>query len=116
MCYFIPKNSFFLKETVPDQHTSEILTSGISSTIISLFNSIIVEYIETENSILHYGSTKEINKVAKTIPMQRMGKPKDIANACIFFSSDLAGWITGAALEVHGGGEKPSYLDVAKPQ
>ena len=48
--------------------------------------------------------------------MQRMGKPKDIANACIFFSSDLAGWITGAALEVHGGGETPSYLDVAKPQ
>ena len=78
-------------------------------------NSIIVGYIETENSILHYGSTKEISKVAKTIPMQRMGKPKDIANACIFFSSDLAGWITGAALEVHGGGEKPSYLDVAKP-
>ena len=47
--------------------------------------------------------------------MKRMGKPEDIANACIFFSSDLAGWITGAALEVHGGGETPSYLDVAKP-
>ena len=79
-------------------------------------NSIIVGYIETENSILHYGSTREINKVAKTIPMKRMGKPQDIANACIFFSSDLASWITGAALEVHGGGEKPSYLDVAKPK
>ena len=79
-------------------------------------NSIIVGYIETENSILHYGSKKEINKVAKTIPMKRMGKPEDIANACIFFASDLAGWITGAALEVHGGGEKPTYLDVAKPK
>ena len=79
-------------------------------------NSIIVGYIETENSILHYGSKKEINKVAKTIPMKRMGKPEDIAKACIFFCSDLADWITGAALEVHGGGEKPSYLDVAKPK
>ena len=78
-------------------------------------NSIIVGYIETENSILHYGSKKEINKVAKTIPMKRMGKPEDIAKACIFFCSDLADWITGAALEVHGGGEKPSYLEVAKP-
>ena len=79
-------------------------------------NSIIVGYIETENSMLHYGSKKEINKVAKTIPMKRMGRPKDIANACIFFSSDLADWITGAALDVHGGGEKPVYLDVAKPK
>ena len=79
-------------------------------------NSIIVGYIETENSILHYGSKKEINKVAKTIPMKRMGKPEDIAKACIFFCSDLADWITGAALEVHGGGEKPSYLEVAKPK
>ena len=78
-------------------------------------NSIIVGYIETENSILHYGSKKEINKVAKTIPMKRMGKPEDIAKACIFFCSDLADWVTGAALEVHGGGEKPSYLNVAKP-
>ena len=79
-------------------------------------NSIIVGYIETENSILHYGSKKEINKVAKTIPMKRMGKPEDIAKACIFFCSDLADWVTGAALEVHGGGEKPSYLNVAKPK
>jgi len=79
-------------------------------------NSIIVGYIETENSIVHYGSKKEINKVAKTIPMKRMGKPLDIANACLFFASNLAEWVTGAALEVHGGGEKPSYLEVAKPK
>lgn len=78
-------------------------------------NAIIVGYIETENSLLHYGSKSEINKVAKTIPLKRMGKPQDIANACIFFASPLAEWITGAALEVHGGGETPSYLDVAKP-
>ena len=79
-------------------------------------NVIIVGYIQTENSLLHYGSKSEINKVAKTIPLKRMGKPQDIANACIFFASPLAEWITGAALEVHGGGETPSYLDVAKPK
>ena len=48
--------------------------------------------------------------------MKRMGKPEDIANACIFFSSNLADWITGTALEVHGGGEKPTYLEFAKPK
>ena len=79
-------------------------------------NSIIVGYIETENSILHYGSKSEIKKVAKTIPLKRMGQPQDVANACVFFSSDLAEWVTGSALEVHGGGESPAYLDVAKPK
>lgn len=79
-------------------------------------NSIIVGYIETENSILHYGSKSEIKKVAKTIPLKRMGQPQDIANACVFFASDLAEWVTGSALEVHGGGESPTYLDVAKPK
>ncbi len=79
-------------------------------------NSIVVGYIETENSIVHYGSKKEMNKVAKTIPMKRMGKPNDVANACLFFVSTLAEWVTGAALEVHGGGETPGYLRVAKPK
>jgi len=31
-------------------------------------NSIIVGYIETENSIVHYGSKSEINKVARLFP------------------------------------------------
>jgi|TARA_B100000780_G_scaffold115091_1_gene80704 NAD(P)-dependent dehydrogenase (short-subunit alcohol dehydrogenase family) len=79
-------------------------------------NSIIVGYIETENSLLHYGSKREINKVAKTIAMKKMGKPLDVANACVFFASDLAEWITGSSLEVHGGGESPSYLDAANPK
>ena len=79
-------------------------------------NSIIVGYIETENSILHYGSKSEIKKVAKTIPLKRMGQPQDVANACVFFASDLAEWVTGSALEVHGGGESPAYLDVVKPK
>ena len=79
-------------------------------------NSIIVGYIETENSILHYGSKSEIKKVAQTIPLKRMGQPQDVANACVFFASDLAEWVTGSALEVHGGGESPAYLDVAKPK
>ena len=79
-------------------------------------NSLIIGYIETENSLQHYGTKKELKAVAKTIPMQRMGSPDDIANACMFLSSHDASWITGACLEVHGGGEVPSYLSAAKPK
>jgi 3-oxoacyl-[acyl-carrier protein] reductase len=37
------------------------------------------------------------------IPMRRVGRPEDIADAVIFFASEQAGWITGQVLFVHGG-------------
>lgn len=46
--------------------------------------------------------------IAALIPMQRMGRPDDVANACLYLASDLAGYVTGADLAVHGGGEVPA--------
>lgn len=37
------------------------------------------------------------------IPIRRVGRPEDIANAVVFFASEQAGWITGQVLFVHGG-------------
>lgn len=37
------------------------------------------------------------------IPLRRVGKPEDIANAVLFFASEQANWITGQLLFVHGG-------------
>ncbi|UCB52315.1 MAG: 3-oxoacyl-ACP reductase FabG [Candidatus Zixiibacteriota bacterium] len=37
------------------------------------------------------------------VPMKRLGKPEDVANAVAFLASDEAGYITGAVLNVHGG-------------
>jgi len=42
-------------------------------------------------------------KFISTIPLGRMSKPLDIANACLYFASDDAEFITGACLEVDGG-------------
>ena len=37
------------------------------------------------------------------IPLRRIGRPEDIANAVLFLASPLAGWITGQTLSVDGG-------------
>jgi len=42
-------------------------------------------------------------KFLATIPLGRFSKPLDIANACVFFASDEAAFVTGACLEVDGG-------------
>jgi len=38
-----------------------------------------------------------------TIPLGRMSRPADVANACLFLASDEAEFITGTCLEVDGG-------------
>jgi 3-oxoacyl-[acyl-carrier protein] reductase len=38
-----------------------------------------------------------------TIPLGRMSRPRDIANACLYLASDEAEFITGVVLEVDGG-------------
>lgn len=39
----------------------------------------------------------------KAAPLQRLGLPQDIADACLFLASPAARWITGANLVVDGG-------------
>lgn len=41
---------------------------------------------------------------AKGRPIERLGTPEDIANAVLFFASDLSTWVTGSTLIVDGGG------------
>lgn len=37
------------------------------------------------------------------IPLKRGGSPEDVANACLFFASDLSAYVTGQVLNVDGG-------------
>jgi NAD(P)-dependent dehydrogenase (short-subunit alcohol dehydrogenase family) len=69
--------------------------------------------IATEQADLHYGDAEAQARVAATVPMGRMATPRDLADACLFLASPLAEHITGAELAVHGGGERPPFLDAA---
>lgn len=79
-------------------------------------NTVIVGLTQTEQSELHYGDAAGIAAVAATIPLGRMGLPADTGNACLFLASPLASYVSGSSLAVHGGGEKPAFLDAANAQ
>ena len=77
-------------------------------------NAIIAGLIKTEAADAHYGGAKGIANIEAELPMKRMAVPADIAQACLFLASPQAGYITGACLEVHGGGEPPAFLKLAE--
>lgn len=64
-------------------------------------NAICPGYIETP--IQDYLTPQEIDDMRDRTVLPRLGKPRDIAHAALFFASAEAEWITGAALVVDGG-------------
>ena len=42
-------------------------------------------------------------EILATIPLRRVGRPQDIADAVVFLASDQARWITGQVVQVAGG-------------
>jgi NAD(P)-dependent dehydrogenase (short-subunit alcohol dehydrogenase family) len=72
-------------------------------------NSLCVGMVATEGAQDHYGGPAGMAAVAGTVPLGRFGTPADIGGLCLFLASPLAGYVTGANLVVHGGGEQPAF-------
>lgn len=96
--------------------------------VVSLVSSLAVEWapkvrllavspglIQTEQSHLHYGDAEGIAAVGATIPAGRMGRPDDVASACLYAASAMAAYWSGTNLLLHGGGEKPAFLNSSTP-
>ena len=49
------------------------------------------------------GREAQLEKLARSYPLRRVGEPEDIAAAAAFLASDDASWITGINLPVEGG-------------
>jgi NAD(P)-dependent dehydrogenase (short-subunit alcohol dehydrogenase family) len=48
--------------------------------------------------------TREIkDEVAKKVPLGRLGRSEDIADACLYLASDMSSYVTGTVLSVNGG-------------
>ncbi|MEQ1439041.1 SDR family oxidoreductase [Fontimonas sp. SYSU GA230001] len=94
--------------------------------VLSLVQSLAVEWapkvrvvavspgpVLTEQADLHYGDAAGVAAVARTIPMQRLATPADIGAACVWLASPAAAYVSGTNLVLHGGGERPAFLDAA---
>jgi len=75
----------------------EFLDKGIRVNIVQ------PAVIDTELLRERYPTDEEIEQYGKTIPVGRVGKPEDVANAIVFLASDKAAYICGASLLVDGG-------------
>jgi NAD(P)-dependent dehydrogenase (short-subunit alcohol dehydrogenase family) len=79
-------------------------------------NSVAAGLVRTEQAHLHYGDEAGIAAVAATVPLGRLADPEDIGNCVAFLASPLAGYVSGATLLAHGGGERPAFLDAANAE
>ncbi len=50
-------------------------------------------------------SDEQRQRIARNIPVGRMGQPEDIGRTVVFLASDAASYITGATLPVSGGAD-----------
>lgn len=57
----------------------------------------------TETDMVKKLPEEVINPLIKSIPLGRIGTPKDIANCFLFLASDLSSYVTGEILQVDGG-------------
>lgn len=73
----------------------EVAPSGIT------VNAIAPGYTETD--MVAAVSPDVVEKIVATIPVGRLGDPKDVANAAVFLGAVESGYITGTTLHVNGG-------------
>jgi NAD(P)-dependent dehydrogenase (short-subunit alcohol dehydrogenase family) len=59
--------------------------------------------IETEMLSRFAGSDERKATFAAGVPLKRLGRPEEIAEAILFVASDKASFVSGASIPVNGG-------------
>ncbi len=65
------------------------------------YNAIAPGFIETDMTAVLSEDAKKA--MCAQIPMQRTGKPEDVANIALFLASDMASYVTGEVIRCDGG-------------
>ena len=112
------KNGKIINVTSVVGHTGNIGQSNYSSSkagVIAMSKSLALEYGKKNIKVncispgfISTDMTDKINENHKEllmskIPLERFGKPSDVANIALFLSSNLSDYITGETIHVNGG-------------
>jgi len=88
----------------PSKAAIDALTKTLARQLASYginVNAVAPHAIETEMSA--QWSEEKRKSIIEAIPLKRLGKPEDVAEAVVFLASDKASFITGEVLDVNGG-------------
>ncbi|GIH98768.1 short chain dehydrogenase [Planobispora takensis] len=77
-------------------------------------NTVVVGLAETEAAAGHYGGPEGVRRMGAAVPAGRMASPADVAQACLWLAAP--GYVTGAEIALHGGGEIPAWREIASGQ
>jgi 3-oxoacyl-[acyl-carrier protein] reductase len=119
---FITITSTSVRQPIPDL----VLSSAIRPAVVGLMKSLAIEYgphnVTFNNIAPGWTATERLNELADSrsqaagiqkeqifgkwaseVPLGRLGKPEEIADAIVWLASDRAAYITGQTMVVDGG-------------
>ena len=73
-------------------------------------NCVVSGLVETELTGDHYGGDESKALITNSIPAKRFARAEEIAHAVLFLAARDSSYVSGAALEVYGGGEWPPTI------
>ena len=98
-----------VKQPMPNHGLSTVYRAGVTGMMKHLANEVAAKGV-TVNCVCpasiataSLGRSYDFSERIKKVPVGRIGRPEELAAAVAFLASDLAGFITGASLQVDGG-------------
>ena len=98
-----------VKQPMPDHALSTVFRAGVTGLLKHLANEVAASGVTVNMvcpaSVATPGLVGSYDVAARAaqVPMRRLGRPEELAAAVAFLASDLAGFTTGASLQVDGG-------------
>ncbi len=98
-----------VKQPMPRHALSTVFRAGVTAALKHLANELAAKGV-TVNAVCpasvatpNFAAHNDVEGRRRIVPMQRLGKPSEVAATIAFFASEQAGFITGASLQVDGG-------------